>query len=552
VSALEDRDGHAARVGSRSADQSPRRDAATSSSGLGGHLAAVQRRVAIATTASNLVGAALVIVFLALIVPSPVGLVGAPSHVVTRNLILAAVYSLLGTVYGTLWDRRWFAEWSRWVASGEPPTEQHYRRAVRGPLTLLIPCAQIWGLAALLFAATNISFSWRLAFSAAFTVVLGGMVTAALVYLLSERLLRPLVTSSLARQAPERPVGFGVGKRLLLSWALVAGLPLLGIGDLCLHVLTDTPMSSSRLAASVLFVAMAALVSGVIAIVLAARSISDPLRGIHGALARVRAGELAATVPVYDGSEIGSLQAGFNEMVGGLREREQLRDLFGRHVGRHVAQRALESGVKLGGETRVVAVLFVDLVDSTGLALSQPPQQVVALLNRFFAAIVEVVARHDGWVNKFEGDAALCIFGAPLPIDDACACALKSARELCGRLARELPLRAGIGVSAGRVVAGNVGARERYEYTVIGDPVNEAARLCEAAKGIPEGALAARATVDDAAAHERSQWQARAHVSLRGRPRPTAVSVPVLSAPVDAPEVPAHSGPLTAHEGRPA
>ncbi len=144
----------------------------------------------------------------------------------------------------------------------------------------------------------------------------------------------------------------------------------------------------------------------------------------------------------------------------------------------------MERGIELGGEELEVAVLFVDLVGSTSMAAERPPQEVVALLNEFFGVVVEVVEDHGGWINKFEGDAALAVFGAPLPLDDAAGCALAAgARRSRSGIEADLDgLEAGIGVSAGRAVAGNVGAESRFEYTVIGDPVNEAARLCELAK----------------------------------------------------------------------
>jgi class 3 adenylate cyclase len=135
---------------------------------------------------------------------------------------------------------------------------------------------------------------------------------------------------------------------------------------------------------------------------------------------------------------------------------------------------------------RYAAILFVDLVGSTTLAVTEEPAVVVATLNRFFAIVVEVVVRHGGWVNKFEGDAALCVFGALTEHQDPASGALCAGRELSAQLQEELPaLAAGIGVSAGDVVAGNIGAADRYEYTVIGDPVNEAARLADLAKRDP-------------------------------------------------------------------
>jgi adenylate cyclase len=234
-------------------------------------------------------------------------------------------------------------------------------------------------------------------------------------------------------------------------------------------------------------------------------------------------------VPVDDGSEVGLLEAGFNRMTAGLRERERLHDLFGRHVGRDVARAALENDgeIELGGEVREVAAMFVDLVGSTRLAARRPPAEVVALLNTFFCIVVEVVEEHGGSVNKFEGDAALCVFGAPVERSDAAGDALRAARRLCDRLVTELDgADVGIGVSAGEAVAGNVGARERFEYTVIGDPVNEAARLCELAKQREGLLLASDAVVARARADEAARWEVRDHVVLRGRDRETGVAEP--------------------------
>src|SRR5215212_3246023 len=97
-----------------------------------------------------------------------------------------------------------------------------------------------------------------------------------------------------------------------------------------------------------------------------------------------------------------------------LAERERLRDLFGRHVGGHVARAALAGDLATEGEEREIAALFIDLVGSTAMAWERPPRQVVSLLNAFFRVVVQVVEAHGGVVNKFQGDAALCVFGAPL------------------------------------------------------------------------------------------------------------------------------------------
>jgi adenylate cyclase len=149
------------------------------------------------------------------------------------------------------------------------------------------------------------------------------------------------------------------------------------------------------------------------------------------------------------------------------------------------------------------------------------------VLNRFFSIVVEEVDRHCGLVNKFEGDASLAIFGAPNRLEYPEDEALAAARAICTRLAREMSeLDAGIGVAAGRVVAGNVGAKERFEYTVIGEPVNEAARLCELAKSHPGRLLATADALRGASEKESAHWSLGDTVTLRGHDNPVRLAVP--------------------------
>jgi adenylate cyclase len=156
-----------------------------------------------------------------------------------------------------------------------------------------------------------------------------------------------------------------------------------------------------------------------------------------------------------------------------------------------------------------------------------PPTEVVRLLNRFFNVVIEVVEENQGFVNKFEGDGALCVFGAPAPCDDPAGQALCAARKLATKLERELAeVGFGIGVSAGRAVAGNVGSEDRFEYTVIGDPVNEAARLCEIAKQRGWSAAASTAAIDRARESEAGEWETRDREILRGRLEATGLATP--------------------------
>jgi adenylate cyclase len=165
------------------------------------------------------------------------------------------------------------------------------------------------------------------------------------------------------------------------------------------------------------------------------------------------------------------------------------------------------------------------------LAEARPAPEVVATLNALFGAVVRAAKSEGGWVNKFEGDAALCVFGAPVDEPDHAARALRAARRLreeITSLAELHPgLDVGIGVSSGSAVAGNVGAEERYEYTVIGNPVNESARLSEEAKLRHIKALASAAAVQRAGA-EGDSWQHVGDVQLPGRTGMTGMYEPQI------------------------
>ena len=252
----------------------------------------------------------------------------------------------------------------------------------------------------------------------------------------------------------------------------------------------------------------------------------------HDQIEAVRRGEQDTQVDIYDGSEIGVLQAGFNEMMRGLRDRQRVRDVFSQYVGAEVAQKALEERPELGGEERKVAVLFIDVIGSTTYAVDHTPEEVVAALNEFFDVVVEVVHRNKGVINKFQGDAALAVFGAPVSLHDAASHALQAARELQDELSGQ-ELKAGIGVASGHVVAGHIGGSDRFEYTVIGDAVNGAARLTELAKDTPGLVLTNAATLRAANEVEQQRWTLMKSVELRGRGKMTQLARPVRSTMAD-------------------
>ncbi len=449
------------------------------------------------------------------------------------NVPLIAGYVLLSGLLMQSVFRRHVSLTLAWLREDRPPDEQEHRLTLGLPVYLVKLDFLAWAGAGATFALLNgLVESWGLAAVVAATIWLGGETTCALSYLRYERALRPVTARALAARSPSASVAPSVSLRLAMAWLLGTGVPLVGLLVLGAVSAFGWVGHPQYVGAAVLFLACVATATGFLATMLAARAIADPLTAVRLGLERIERGELEVEVPVDDGSEVGRLQAGFNRMAAGLRERKRIRDLFGRQVGEEVARAALSDGVRLGGEEREVAALFVDLVGSTSLALAIPATEVVRLLNRFFRVVVEVVEAEKALVNKFEGDAALCVFGAPVASADPAGQALSAARRLAGRLSRELPeVDFGIGVSAGMAVAGNVGAEQRFEYTVIGDPVNEAARLAELAKQRPDRVLASAAALDRVTGAEAAVWRITESAVLRGRIAPTGLAHPAVEAP---------------------
>jgi adenylate cyclase len=175
------------------------------------------------------------------------------------------------------------------------------------------------------------------------------------------------------------------------------------------------------------------------------------------------------------------------------------------------------------------SVMFVDVIGSTTLAAERPPESVVAMLNALFGAVVRCVTAEGGLVNQFQGDGALCVFGAPIELPDHAARALRAASALRSEIATfgdDYPgFDAAIGVSSGRVVGGDVGTEDRYEYTVIGDAVNEASRLTDEAKQRAGRILVSEQTIRTSGATS-DDWLPCGEFALRGRPIPTVVYEP--------------------------
>jgi class 3 adenylate cyclase len=438
-------------------------------------------------------------------------------------LLTAAGYLVVAFPAGTLIGLRSQRVTNRWLMAGRRPTSEEAAHALRLPVEIAVIAGVIWLLAAVLVGGVSaVVFPDPLVgLRIGIATLLGGMATAGVTYLLVARAARAVTAVALAAHPPAGALTLGVRPRLLLTWGLTSAVPMLGVVLLFL----DPSNPGGPGEGAVVFLVVVALLVGGLATLLVARAVGQPLRDLRRAVSQVGRGDYAVSVVVDDAGEIGLLQEGVNTMAAGLAERERLRDLFGRHVGTTVADRALATGVSLGGEERTVAALFVDIAGSTSLVRRTGPEEMVGLLNRFFEIVVETIEAEGGLVNKFEGDAALCVFGAPTDHPDPAGAALRAARRICDAVRAAGEVDVGVGVACGRVWAGQVGAASRLEYTVIGDPVNEAARLTELAKEHPGRAVASEPTVQAADPGEREHWVRDGEVELRGRDEPTGTWV---------------------------
>ncbi|MBI4768389.1 MAG: adenylate/guanylate cyclase domain-containing protein [Deltaproteobacteria bacterium] len=224
---------------------------------------------------------------------------------------------------------------------------------------------------------------------------------------------------------------------------------------------------------------------------LVSRSIVEPLEDLLGVVEKVRRGDYESRVRVVSNDEIGALGDSTNTMIEGLAEREVIRSVFGRYVSPEIRDEILSGRIPLEGELREATVLFADLRDFTPLIESLPPKEAVKIINGYFQAMDGAIRRHHGLILHYIGDAILAVFGVPLPRADHPASASHAALEMCGELEKfnamialegRKPLRHGIGLNTGLVLAANIGSHDRVTYSLVGDTVNVASRIQDLTK----------------------------------------------------------------------
>jgi adenylate cyclase len=256
-----------------------------------------------------------------------------------------------------------------------------------------------------------------------------------------------------------------------------------------------------------------------------AHGVTAPIVKLVTATREVLRGNLEHRVAVARQDEIGVLATSFNEMTGGLEERARIRAMIDKVVSPEVAHELLARGLTLGGELREVTVLFADLRDSTAIGERLTPTALLELLNAFLSRMAHAIEQERGIVDKYVGDEIMAVFGAPLDLPDHAERAVAAAvgmmealADLNAERAPAAPLRMGIGIATGTVIAGNVGSAERMNYTVLGDVVNLAARLQGMTKEHEVGIEATQSALP-----ARFATRGLGTVTVRGRAAPTAL-----------------------------
>lgn len=470
---------------------------AAASGGLAAGLRTL-RRMWLVVVPANVAGALTVFLFFSYVDPLGGPVVSAGVEVVLFAIIATTL--LCANAWRTA---QWLAPLASWhdrVRAGTPPSAMPIpvrRGVVNAAMRMAVDSGLMWLAAALFYAALQVFESpWSPLESLRVGIgilVAGGLPTAAITFLLAEFQWRRRIPEFFpdgrleAHGTFRLPIRF----RLMATFFLTSIVPLvvlltltLGVGRRLLDVIPDAAAGLwLRYLWAEIYVVLATVGASTVMALLAARFINRPVQALRAAMLDVEAGDLNARVVVRSRDELGELGFRFNQMVDELREAAEARQLFGRYVPPEVAREALERGVELGGEVVVATAMFADLRGFTGRSQRLDPTDVVTLLATYYEIVERICHEEQGILTQFLGDGVVVVFGSPLvPVDDHAHRAVIAAR----RVLRELharrgpdgePLTAGIGICTGDMIAGNVGAGERLIYTIVGDAVNQAARL---------------------------------------------------------------------------
>jgi adenylate cyclase len=452
------------------------------------------RLALLATIPANAAGAVAVYLYFNQIDPIERG----PAAGSRAGLVLFVTITALLLAMTAAVSDLWTAEvrsWSRRLRGGEAPAAVPSvvrRRVLNAALMNGLLSLAAWfvaGLCYLVILRFVYGLSWLEPVRIFLAIVLvGGPVASALAFLVSEYHWRREIPLFFPDGDLERAgvLRVPVRVRLILTFLLTSILPLslMIVLDLRLEDrFADQAAWRDLVRADLYLVAISGVASSIMAL-LVSRFVNRPVQALRTAMAQVAAGDLTARVPVRSTDELGELNAHFNAMVEQLRRAGQARELFGRYVSPAVAHHALGRGDALDSVLVRATAMFVDLRGFTAIAQRSAVEDVVRMLNAYYGTVERVCEREGGVITQFLGDGVVVVFGGPLrPAADHARRAVRAAIALQWSLLNHPPLagigrlQAGIGICTGDMVAGHIRANERVVYTIVGDAVNQAARL---------------------------------------------------------------------------
>jgi len=498
----------------------------------------VFRRMAMTIFGGNLGGALVTFAYFrfldttALEGTAPLGLAEIAYFVLAFSLL-----SLLARMAAAAWWRP-LGDGQQAIAEG--PQAAHLRRRalmVPGFLALLslvgwIIAAFLWGLVWPLLTGTfTLAGTLRQGFGIVFV---SGILVTVYIFLATERIWRERLPQLFGRSdlSSSGAPRLRVRVRLVALFLLMAVLPIAVLSMATLvraNALFGADADSFNAILRNLVAVQSVLAVGGLLVALrlagyVADSVARPLRHLRAAMASVEQGSLEVSCPVVSNDELGDVTEGFNRMVSGLREREEIRETFGKYVSPAVRDEILAGRAALSGGLREVTILFCDLRGFTPWVEATPPGEVVATLNAYFTEMDAAVRTNGGLVLQFIGDEIEAVFGAPVADARHADRALAAAIEMQARLQRwntarraagKIELQHGIGIHSGTVVAGNIGSNERMSYALVGDSVNLASRIQSLNKDFGTRILVSAATFQQLT--QAPEMRALPAVKVKGR-----------------------------------
>ena len=455
-------------------------------------------RILYTSVPANFLGALVTFAYFRYIDPAPLGHRPGAREIVYSLVVFGALV-LVGFWLGDRWSRS-----LRPVPMPAGPAgDRVRRRAAQVPWVIAALHLVGWTLAGLIWGVLWPLFSGAVfdpvqALRAFFGIsVIAGFAATAFMFFAAERQWRQRLPEffpdggfTRLRGVPRLPVR----ARLLVVFLMISVIPVTVLGVLARNrareALGATPDGADAIIASMLvsvvFLAVAAIGVSVALALAVSRSVAEPLAQLEAVMAEVQRGRFDARAPVVSNDEIGRLTEGFNHMVRGLGEREFLRETFGKYVSEEIRDEILAGRIALQGEPREVTILFADIRDFTPWVEASDPREVVRDLNAYFTEMETAIRAHGGLVVQYIGDEIEAVFGAPVARPGHAEDAVRAALEMRRRLAAwnaarvgtgQAPLRNGIGIHTGTVLAGNIGSADRLSYALVGDAVNLASRL---------------------------------------------------------------------------